>query len=240
LVFGSYEGTTRCFIEWDELHRTQVISRVLTRPLSSPFPSSLPCVRGIPAQGTALLSGERLLTASCYARYTLLCIRIYLILYALEGGGLWFTTPRDLYLLLWDWNDQLNLVHGITPCLYKIYFNIIFLPVLRASKWSPSVIFLHWNSGCNSLKSHFPMRPFVLPVTVLPATVLFRNVVRGAGENWLYCHFNSGMLEPILVLYLWCYFVPSSIILVICHWVPAPVSLTTSVDRNYSWQAGSP
>lgn len=34
LVFNSYRVTARCFIEWDEPHRTQVISLVLTPPLS--------------------------------------------------------------------------------------------------------------------------------------------------------------------------------------------------------------
>jgi hypothetical protein len=41
--------------------------------------------------------------------------------------------------------------------------------------------------------------------------VLFRNVISGAGEGLLYCHFCNGILEPIWSLCLWFCFVHSSI-----------------------------
>jgi hypothetical protein len=57
--FKSYKVTARCFIEWDEPHRTQVISLVLTPPLSD---LSLPRViylKGVVAQETALLTDQK-------------------------------------------------------------------------------------------------------------------------------------------------------------------------------------
>ena len=58
--------TARCFIEWDEPHRTQVISLVLTPPLSDLSLPRVMYLKGVAAQGTTLLADQKTAGASVF------------------------------------------------------------------------------------------------------------------------------------------------------------------------------
>jgi hypothetical protein len=57
--FLSYRVTARCFIEWDEPHRTQVISLFLTPPLSDLSLPRVTDLKALAAQGTTLLADQK-------------------------------------------------------------------------------------------------------------------------------------------------------------------------------------